>query len=227
MIKAIRKTVHKILLWLRQTKLRNPIIKVLVWIHNTSYHMISLFASNSGLHPKHEIMKYEQFFLQNVNPSTRVLDVGSGNGKIAYDVSEKAKEVTGIDIRTINVKKARERYSRGNLTFTKGDATSMDIQDQFDTIILSNVLEHIEHRVEFLKKLSRIAPIILIRVPMLTRDWITVFKKNEGLEYRLDDTHYIEYTTEIFEQEMEEAGLTIENLSINFGEIYAIVKRKS
>lgn len=211
---------------LRQSSLRRPILKSLVWLHNTSYHAISFFSSHSGLHPKHAILNYHQFFVDRVNATDRVLDVGSGNGAVAFDVAQKAKQVVGIDIRPRNVASATEKYQRANLRFIQGDAVAHAFSEAFDVIILSNVLEHIEHRVEFLQKLSAIAPRLLIRVPLLSRDWISVYKKQQGFEYRLDDTHFIEYTEENFRQEMQEAGLVVQYLHTAFGELYADVRRR-
>ena len=38
---------------------------------------------------------------------------------------------------------------------------------------------------------------------MINRDWITLYKKELGIEWRLDKTHYIEYTLESFKEELE------------------------
>jgi hypothetical protein len=85
------------------------------------------------------------------------------------------------------------------------------------------VLEHIDKRVEFLTSLKKLAPKILVRVPMLNRSWIDIYKKELGLEYRLDLTHFIEYTLEGFKEELNRAGLRISDYSIQFGEIWAVV----
>ena len=58
---------------------------------------------------------------------------------------------------------------------------------------------------------------------MINRDWITLYKKELGIEWRLDKTHYIEYTLESFKKELEKAGLNLEKYSIQFGEIWAVV----
>ena len=63
----------------------------------------------------------------------------------------------------------------------------------------------------------------LIRVPILNRDWLVLYKKEFKIEYRLDKTHYIEYTIEDLTGELEKAGLKINNYSIQFGEIWALV----
>ncbi|OQX53419.1 MAG: hypothetical protein B5M53_06970 [Candidatus Cloacimonas sp. 4484_209] len=93
-----------------------------------------------------------------------------------------------------------------------------------DIIVLSNVLEHIQNRIDFLKKLSKLSDKFLIRVPMFNRDWITLYKKELGVEWRLDKTHYVEYTLESFTKELKEAGLSIIKYDVKFGEIYSICK---
>jgi len=223
-MKFIRQLILEILLLLRQSPLRRPILKFLVWTHNWAYHMISLFASPTGVHPKHAIQQYHKFFVSNIKPANSVLDIGCGHGDVTHAVAKKAREVTGIDISAKNIAIAKSHYNKNNLDFITGDALNYKFTNQFDAIILSNVLEHIENRIDFLKKLAGLAPKILIRVPLITRDWISVYKKNEGFEYRLDDTHFIEYEEKTFADEIKQAGLVIESLKTEFGEFYAVVR---
>ena len=91
-------------------------------------------------------------------------------------------------------------------------------------LILSNVLEHIADRVGLLKKLSRLSHRLLIRVPMIERDWIVLYKKSLGLEYRLDSTHYIEYTMKVLRDEASRSGWNIVNSTIQFGECWAVLE---
>ena len=199
-------------------------LKIGVFMYDLGYVLISSSAVrlNNGIHPKHEIMNYHKFFVDNVSEGNTVLDVGCGNGFLAYDVAKKAKRVVGIDINKKNIEFAKKHYKRGNLEFIVGDATKYQFNESFDVIILSNVLEHIENRVEFLKKLRNVAPKFLIRVPLITRSWLPVYLKELGYEYRLDKTHYIEYTEEEFFEEIEEAGFGIESYYVMWGELYAV-----
>lgn len=224
-MKLLRRSILGALTLLRGTRLRRPITGRLVWLHNWSYHLIAFFASHGGRHPKHGIQNYHEFFVRNVTSNDRVLDIGSGHGDVTFDVAKKAKAVVGLDISAKNVARAQRKYHRPNLHFVVGDAVTYTWHKEFDVIILSNILEHIEQRVEFLKKLSALAPTILIRVPLITRDWISVYKKNEGFEYRLDDTHFIEYDEPTFRNEIDQAGLTIDSQHVTFGELYAVVRR--
>lgn len=225
-MKSLKKIVYSVFFRLGRNRIfRKIILKILIKIHNLSYKSISSIAAYSGTHPKHRIMNYHQFFLDNIKESSCVLDIGCGKGDVAYDLSKKAQKVVGIDISTKNIETCKKRYSRHNLEFVLGDATKHDFESKFDIIVLSNVLEHIENRIDFLKKLSDIAPSLLIRVPLITRDWISVYKKEIGQEYRLSKDHYIEYTEEIFQEEMESSRLKIDKYYVKFGELYAIVSK--
>jgi len=205
----------------------NFFIRFFCWLHNFSYKVIGFLAikKNKGLHPKHEILNYHQFFLDNFSSGDAVLDIGCGNGALAYDLSKKAASVVAIDINAKNIETAKRKYPNDNLQYVIGDATVYAFKQNFDVIVLSNVLEHIENRVDFLKKIKRMAPKILIRVPLLTRDWLAVYKKNLGTEYRLDTTHFIEYTEESFEEEIEKSGFKTENSFTKFGELYGVIKK--
>lgn len=222
MIKFIKQFIFKLLLILRKSFLKDILLKLLVGIHNSSYHWISFFSSRENAHPKHKILNYQQFFLDNIFSGDCVLDVGSGNGIVAVSISSKAKKVTGIDILRENIILSNKINYRDNVEFIEGDATTFNFKETFDVIILSNVLEHIKDRISFLKNIKSLAPKILIRVPLVTRDWISVWKKDSGFNYKLDETHHIEYAEENFRKEMEEAGLKVDSYYVKFGELYAI-----
>jgi 2-polyprenyl-3-methyl-5-hydroxy-6-metoxy-1,4-benzoquinol methylase len=202
------------------------LVRLALKLHTSSYKLASRFAigAEGGLHPKHRLMNYHQFFLDHLSSTDRVLDIGCGNGALAYDLAGKATHVVGIDTNEQNRTAWQTRFARENLEYRVADATTFAPQELFDVVVLSNVLEHIEHRVEFLKRIQHLAPLFLIRVPMIDRDWITLYKKECGLEFRLDKTHYTEYTLEDFQKELTSAGLRLETFSIQFGEIWAIIK---
>lgn len=223
----MRKFILKILILLRDNKFTNKLIlNLLIRLHNSSYHWIGFFSSLNGIHPKHKVINYHKFFIDNILQGEKVLDIGCGNGMLTYDIAEKADEVTGIDISKKNIETAKKKFNRDNLHFIIEDATCLKLENNFDVIVLSNVLEHIKKRNEFLSRIKNLAPKILIRVPLLTRDWLSVYKKENGFEYRLDNTHFIEYTEESFKEEIEKAGMKLINYYVKFGELYAIIKTK-
>lgn len=193
------------------------------------YAILSRLAvlGNHDVHPKHDILKYHDFFKSHVTHDDHVVDIGCGKGENAYAVAQVAKEVVGIDIDASSIEVAKNKYVRDNVKFMLGDVTTHEFGKKFDKIILSNVLEHIEDRISFLKKLHEVSDVILIRVPMITRDWLPVFKKNKGMEYRLDPTHFTEYTVEQMKEETLASNWEIKEYSVQFGEFWGVLSARS
>lgn len=209
--------------------LLKKIIRFFLKLYNTCYKYITIFSSlneKEELHPKHRIMKYHQWFVDNIKRGWIVLDIGCGNGALSYDLAtKKAKKVIGIDINKKNIDIAIKTFKSDNIKYLCTDINTYQFTTikKFHCVILSNVLEHIKNRVKILKKASQLSKMILIRVPMINRDWITLYKREMNVEWRLDQTHYIEYTLEEFQNEIKKAGLKIKSYKIQWGELYAIV----
>jgi 2-polyprenyl-3-methyl-5-hydroxy-6-metoxy-1,4-benzoquinol methylase len=143
---------------------------------------------------------------------------------VAYSVASRAGAiVTAIDLNADNIAKARRLFQHPNLVFIHGDALKDLPSQAFDAIVLSNLLEHIADRVNFLANVqAQIHPKRwLIRVPLINRDWRVPLRKELGLFHFSDPTHHTEYTQESFEDEMRQAGLRVVELRINWGEIWA------
>jgi len=201
-------------------------LKLFVKLYRFCYRAIGKLAilDNDGIHPKHRLMQYHKFFTSHVSSEETVIDIGCGKGETAYDVAQTAKQVVAVDMKEKNIAYAKEHFQRDNLEFIVANVLTYDFGKRFDKIVFSNVLEHIEDRVAFLKKLHDISDVILLRVPMLDRDWLAVYEKEKGLDYRLDPTHYIEYTLPILQKELEQSGWQISSHSIQFGEFWGVVK---
>ena len=74
-----------------------------------------------------------------------------------------------------------------------------------------------------MQKLHPLTDTILFRVPLITRDWLPVYKKEQGVESRLDLTHFTEYTVEQAKSELASSGWKFAEYSINFGEIWGVL----
>jgi len=141
-------------------KIYKILTKFALKLHDFSYKLASRLAIKveGGLHPKHRLMNYHKFFVDNIEARDTVLDIGGRNGALAYDVAKKAKKVVGIDLNKENIKIAKENYLFSNIEYLVGDVTKDLPNQKFDVIILSNVLEYIENRIEFLNKIKNLAP---------------------------------------------------------------------
>ena len=201
-------------------------LKTLLKLDNFIYQLSGSHAINfgNGRHVKQRLIGYVNFFSNEaVKFGGPFLDVGCGNGELSHEISQlTTSHVVGIDLCESKIKKARKNFNRKNLKFINGNIVSIDLRKEFKTLILSNILEHIEFRIKFLENLLKNykPEILLIRVPLYERDWRVPLKKELGIEWRLDKTHFIEYrVSELFE-ELNSVGIKIKSHKICWGEIW-------
>ena len=201
----------------------------LLRLHDRLAARIDLLAIDldEGVHAKHRLTGYHDFFVGRVRPDERVLDVGSGKGELAHDLATRAgARVTGIDVNADSVAFASRRFQAPRLEFVEADALEWRPQQPFDVVVLSNVLEHIDDRVALLSRLREtVCPRrVLIRVPMLERDWLVPLRRELGLWHYGDPTHQTEYTVEQLHEELAAAGLEISELVQRWGELWAVAR---
>ena len=183
-------------------------------------------AYDSGIHPKHRLTNYHDFFIDRINDGEIILDVGCGQAIVAASIAAARKKsmVIGIDINADNISKGRNLIEEKNLRNVK--LISGDINDQeelnVDKVIISNVLEHIDNRIEFIENIKSItkAEYFLIRVPMFERDWQIPLMRELGINYFSDNDHKIEHSINEFEKEMLASKLIIKEMKTLWGEIW-------
>lgn len=209
------------------------LLKISLFIHKKTYTLLTVVAEiieGPNKHPKHRIMKYREWFASNIQHDWNILDIGSNNGHMSFFLADYCHHVYGIEIVDHLVKLARNLHTKDNITYICADATTYNYDNTtIDCITMSNVLEHINDRVSFLKKLIqqvhwRNNPLFLIRVPLIDRDWLPMYLNEFGLDTRLDPTHFTEYTVEQLKNEINQCGLDITSYHVQWGEVYAICK---
>jgi SAM-dependent methyltransferase len=181
-------------------------------------------AYDGGVHTKHRHTLYHDFFVNRVKENEHVLDIGCGIGALAFDVAVKSRaRVVGIDLNPVHIAIAKGKYAHPDITYIEGNVLTAPFHQSFDVVMLSNVLEHLENRPEFLRGVAKtVRPSrVLLRVPVFERDWRVPLKEELGLDYRLDSTHFIEYTLETFAKEMNDARFAVTHQEVRWGEIWA------
>ena len=208
------------------------LLRLLLRLDNLLYRYISLAAVRygGGLHPKHRLTAYHDFFARHIAADERVLDIGCGNGVVDFDVAMRTGAfVTGVDRDAAAIAHAEAHYRHARLRFRVGDAWDVVAGETFDVVVLSNVLEHLDDRVEFLRRVrEQIGPRrLLVRVPLFERDWRVPLKAELGVDHRLDPTHRTEYRESEFRDELARAGFAVVEAEIRWGEIWAVGRAMS
>lgn len=210
---------------------RRRAVRNLLELYDALYREVDLaaIAYEDGVHPKHRLTRYHDFFVDRVRPGETVLDIGSGKGELAYDlVLRSGAIVTGIDHDRVHVEFARTHFAHDRLEFHYGDVLDGIPAGRFDVVVLSNVLEHLAPRVALLKRvLASAEPSrVLLRVPVYARDWTIPLKAEVGLPSYWDPDHEIEYDERLLREELGEAGLDVTELSLTWGEIWAVAEAR-
>lgn len=179
-----------------------------------------------GIHPKHRLMRYHDFFIDRIPAGSRVLDVGCGYGSVARSIAQRVADVqvTGIELDAGRLEEARRRNADlPNLRLVAGDALKDLPAETFDVVVLSNVLEHLDGRPAFLRALATRYgnPKVLIRVPLFERHWHMPLRRELGVNYFSDPEHRIEHTLAEFQAEVAEAGYAVREQLTLWGEIWA------
>jgi 2-polyprenyl-3-methyl-5-hydroxy-6-metoxy-1,4-benzoquinol methylase len=180
----------------------------------------------NGIHIKHQVMDgIHSFFYERIPSHSSVLDLGCGHGTVANAIALNSdSNVLGIDMNAEAIAHAEKFYQNSRLRFKHGNVF-FDIPDSetFDVIVLSSVLEHLENRIDFLKSLvQRFHPVkFLIRVPTFEQHYFKAVKRKLGLFAFVDATHVLEYSPDVFTEEMRQAALKINHLEIRWGDIWA------
>ncbi|MCP4898050.1 MAG: class I SAM-dependent methyltransferase [bacterium] len=152
-----------------------------------------LFVAHSSIY---------DFFAKNAK-GKRVLDAGCGAGYGAYHLAVNgASSVFGVDVDKRSIRFARRKYFANNLEFAVADLENLILpENEFDLVVSSNVLEHLDDPGEFFKAvrngLTKDGTLILALPPIVSE---------EDLEVH-DDIHYhrsnlsVDAWLELFESE--------------------------
>jgi len=115
----------------------------------------------------------------------KVLEVGAGDGVILKLLADMnfAPELHAVELSASGVERIKERNIPAIKSVQEFDGYHLPFEDEsMDLIILTHVLEHVEHERLLLRELKRVAKMILIEIP---RDYKT------GVDARIK--HFLAY----------------------------------
>lgn len=98
------------------------------------------------------------YFLDRLDASMSLLDIGCGPGSITADLARLVGRVVGVDAAPAAISAARQRYNQPNLQFQVADVYALPYPDDaFDVVHAHQVLQHLADPVAALKEMARVA----------------------------------------------------------------------
>lgn len=108
-----------------------------------------------------------------LNNSSRVLEVGCGEGYGTSVLSQGVGEITGLDLEQKVIDAANQSYGSHNCRYKVFDGSHIPFSDgEFDAVVSFQVIEHVPDDVSFLAEISRVLKpggVLFLATP--TRDY--------------------------------------------------------
>jgi len=127
-------------------------------------------------------------------PGAKIIDIGCGNGNISLALGSLGFEVLGVDIDSNSIANAAKRNSFQNVKFEVRDVSKLEANANFDAVICSEVLEHLENPAKMVEVIAAILNkdgVFIATVPngfgprevLITRpmQWLTAHKLDKGI----------------------------------------------
>jgi len=115
------------------------------------------FEENKGATAHDERRVHEYIISKVPKELNTILDVGCGKGWVAKHFLPKGVRVNSLDVSTSNPAKAVELYPSENHAGITADSFKIPfVDDSFDVVIASEIIEHVVDPAEFVKELFRV-----------------------------------------------------------------------
>lgn len=163
----------------------------LEWVFDRLSLEYSYKVFSADEHPARIITK--KFLLQFIRAEDTVLDLGCNAGYITDMIAEKAKYVVGVDHSESLIEIAKKGVKRNNVEFHCGEAYEFLLSNkkQFDVLILSHILEHLDTPSDFINKFKMFFNYIYIEVPDFDKSYLNHYRKKMGLSLIYSDGDHI------------------------------------
>jgi 2-polyprenyl-3-methyl-5-hydroxy-6-metoxy-1,4-benzoquinol methylase len=91
-----------------------------------------------------------------VKPGAKILDVAAAQGNFALPLAEMGYDVTWNDLRAELIDYVKLKYESGTVQYVPGDVFSLGFDSCFDLVLIAEIIEHVAHPDDFLKKVSQL-----------------------------------------------------------------------
>ena len=113
------------------------------------------------------------FFATHAGGGKEVLDAGCGTGYGSAILAQRAARVVGVDIDPASVRYANRHFAAKNLSFRVEDIQKLGFEGEFDLVVSSNALEHLDEPASFVEgalRALRAGGRLIVAVPPIYTD---------------------------------------------------------
>lgn len=114
------------------------------------------------------LMKYKIMAISEFINGKTMLDIGCGVGTLTKAIADNFERVVGIDGSRVKINKARDKNQGGNIEYDLCLFENYKRRTQFDFIVCTNFLEHVDDSLSFLWQVKKILSpngLVVLTVP--------------------------------------------------------------
>lgn len=197
----------------------------LAWIFERLAHSSSMDYYKANNHPGR--VGTWNFLSKFISEDFVVLDLGCSTGDLTNIISSKVKKIEGIDHNINSINQAKKSYVGNNISFIHGDALQylQQLKLNYDIIIMSHILEHIDNPEQFLKEYIPFTSHFYIEVPDFEKTYHNLYRQDvECKLIHTDDDHVAEFDRDEIEIIFNELNLLIIAKEFRFGVMRFMLK---
>jgi len=164
--------------------------------------------------------------LDNCSGRKTLLDIGCSFGKIAKELSPFFEKIVAVDGSEELINQAKRENSAPNISYKISLAEELDLQERFDAVLLSFVLEHVADPLTVLKKAASFLNdkgILFVMVPnaeslhrRVGKAMNQIKELDELTPTDINHGHRRVYTLDKFSKDVEKAGLKVKKIGTFF-----------
>lgn len=87
-------------------------------------------------------------------PGSSVIDIAAAQGNFSLTLAERGYRVTWNDLREELSAYVRAKWETGDIAFRPGNVFDLDVSEEFDGVLISEVIEHVAHPDRFLERVA-------------------------------------------------------------------------
>jgi 2-polyprenyl-3-methyl-5-hydroxy-6-metoxy-1,4-benzoquinol methylase len=91
-----------------------------------------------------------------IQPGAKILDVAAAQGNYSLLLAEMGYNVTWNDLRSELIDYVKLKYEKGSIQFAPGNCFDLGFNSEFDLVVITEIIEHVAHPDEFLKKIAQL-----------------------------------------------------------------------
>lgn len=129
------------------------------WKYSYPYDLMEIYGSSEAPGYSYAYSNRRKNVLEIVEkvakPGAKILDVAAAQGNFTLVLAEMGYEVTWNDLREELIDYVKLKYEFGTVHYAPGNIFDQNFDNQFDVVLIAEVIEHVAHPDDFLKKIAK------------------------------------------------------------------------